>query len=247
MSRERAADAPARRMREVALKIRHNGQPECEVSERYPGVTMRSVSSMTGRRRERKRIIEVSGDPDEIRLFVDDMRDGDPILDAEPVTPLGEGAVYVALTFDAVEWDSIAELFAELGVHYRTGTVITGGWERWTLYLDPDDDLSAVIGAIEEQGNDVQLVRQVEMSELSPPTRFEQVGALHDLTRRQREALGAAVSAGYYGFERDAGVEDVADELGVGTTTAWEHLARAEGKVMDDLGDYLGESEVRTE
>ncbi|MFC7135603.1 hypothetical protein ACFQRB_01225 [Halobaculum litoreum] len=36
-------------MREVTLRIKHVGQPETAASERYPGVTMRSVSSMTGR------------------------------------------------------------------------------------------------------------------------------------------------------------------------------------------------------
>ncbi|SHG72133.1 helix-turn-helix domain-containing protein [Halobaculum gomorrense] len=239
MAEETGTERMSDRMREVTLKVKHNGQPECRVSERYPSVTMRSVSSMTGRTTERKRIIEVSGDPETVPKFIDDFRDGDPIVAAEPVTPLGEPTVFVALTFNAREWDSIAEQFAELGVHYRTGTVITGGWERWTLYLEEGDDLSTIIEALESRGNDVRLVRQVDTRELEPSSRFEQVGALHDLTQRQREALATAIRAGYYGHEKDAGVEDVADELGVGTTTAWEHLARAEGKVMDDLGEFL--------
>jgi len=234
-----AEEGSERPMREVTLRIRHNGQPECEVSARYPSVTMRSISSMTGRTTERKRIIEVSGDPDEVAAFIDDFRDGDPIVAADPVTPLGEPTVLAALTFNAEEWDSIGEQFAELGLHYRTGTVINDGWERWTLYLEADDDLSSVIRAVEANGNDVELVRQVEMDDIEPPSRFETVGALHELTQRQREALAAAIRAGYYGHEKDAGVEDVADELDIGTTTAWEHLARAEGKVMDDLGRLL--------
>ena len=209
------------------------------MSARYPSVTIRSISSMTGRTTERKRIIEVNGDPEEVAAFIDDFRDGDPIVAADPVTPLYESTVLVALTFNAEEWDSIGERFAELGLHYRTGTVISGGWERWTLYLEADDDLSSIIGVVEADGNDVELVRQVEMDDVDPASRFETVGALHELTQRQREALAAAIRAGYYGHEKDAGVEDVADELDIGTTTAWEHLARAEGKVMNDLGQLL--------
>jgi len=227
-------------MREVTLRIRHNGQPECVVSERYPSVTMRSISSMTGRKTERKRIIEVSGDPNEVEAFIDDFRDGDPIIAADPVTPRGEPTVLVAITFNAEAWDSIGEQFAELGLHFRTGTVISGGWERWALYLEADDDLSEIIRAVEDEGNDVELSRQVEMDEIEPSSRFETVGALHELTQRQREALAAAIKAGYYGHEKEAGVEDVANELDIGTTTAWEHLARAEGKVMGDLGGLLG-------
>lgn len=227
-------------MREVTLRIRHNGQPECEVSEAFPSVTMRSVSSMTGRRTKRKRIIELTGSPDEIPGFIEAFREGDPIIAAEPVTPVGEPTVYVAITFNAAEWDSIAELLANRGVHYRMGTVISAGWERWTLYLERADDLRTIIADIEGRGNDVRLVRQIEMRKLDPPTRFEPLGVLNELTPRQREALAAAIDRGYYGHDRDAGVEEVADELGVGTTTAWEHLVRAEGKLMDELDDYLG-------
>lgn len=229
-----------RSMREVTLKIKHVGQPETTASERYPGVTMRSVSSMTGREDERKRIVEMTGDPDDIAGFIDVYAAGDPVIAAEPITPLGESTVFVAVTIEVPRWDSITELFAELGLHYRTGTEITGGYERWVLYLDAEDDLSTVIDAVEARGNEVELVRQLEMHEVDAAPRFETAGVLHDLTPRQREALAAAIRAGYYGHEKDAGVEDIAAELGVSTTTAWEHLARAEGKVMDDFGEFLG-------
>ncbi|GAA0206858.1 helix-turn-helix domain-containing protein [Halobacterium noricense] len=240
MDEESRDDTGVRPMREVALKIKHVGQPETAASERYPDVTMRSVSSMTGRERERKRIVEVTGDPEDVTGFIAEYAAGDPVITAEPITPIGEPTVFVAVTIEVPAWDSITELFAELGLHYRMGTVITGGYERWTLYLDHDDDLGAVIDAIEARGNEVELVRQLEMHEVDHAPRFETAGVLHDLTPRQREALAAAIGAGYYGHQKDAGVEDVAAELGVSTTTAWEHLARAEGKVMSDLGEFLG-------
>ena len=240
MGAERGGDSTVRPMREIVLRIKHVGQPETAASERYPGVTMRSVSSMTGREAERKRIVELTGEPDDVRGFIETFAAADPVVEAEPITPLGEPTVFVAFTVSISKWDSIAELLASLGLHYRTGTTITGGYERWTLYLDAEDDLSAVIDAIEERGNEVELVRQLEMHEITPASRFETPGAVHDLTPRQREALGAAIRAGYYGHDKAAGIEDIADELGIGTTTAWEHLARAEGKVMADLADYLG-------
>lgn len=235
-SRHRSTD----RMRKATLRIRHNGQPECEVSAAHPDVMMRSVSSMTGRRTERKRIIELTGDADSIPAFVDEFRERESIVAADPLTPLGKSRVYVALTINAAMWDSITDLLAERGVHYRVGTVISAGWERWTLYLEPDDDLGDLIAHIESHGNDVELVRQVEMSELDPPTGFEPLGVLTDMTPRQRETLAVAVATGYYGYDRDAGIEEIADELDIGTTTAWEHLVRAEGKLMDEISEYLG-------
>lgn len=223
------------------MRIRHNGQPECRASRAYPDVQMRSVSSMTGRRTRRKRIIELSGDPSSIPGFVETLADGNAIVEARPITPLSRSEVFVAVTFDASEWDSIAELLAQLEVHYRTGTTIRAGWERWTLYLTPDDDLSRVIDAVEERGNDVELVRQVNLSDESPDSRFGET--VYGLTARQREVLCTAVEVGYYAYDTEATLEDVADASGVGRTTVWEHLARAEEKVMRRVVESLGHAE----
>ena len=52
------------------------------------------------------------------------------------------------------------------------------------------------------------------------------------LTARQREAVAAAVDAGYYGTPRDGSMEDVAASLDVAPSTAAEHLQKAESRVM---------------
>jgi hypothetical protein len=52
------------------------------------------------------------------------------------------------------------------------------------------------------------------------------------LSPRQREALSVAVELGYYGDPRDAAVADVAAELDCASTTAAEHLRKAEAVVL---------------
>jgi predicted DNA binding protein len=52
------------------------------------------------------------------------------------------------------------------------------------------------------------------------------------LTTRQREAVAAAVDAGYYGATREGSVAAVAETLGCSTGTAAEHLRKAEARVM---------------
>lgn len=226
-------------MREVTLRVRHNGEPECEVSAAYPEVTLRSVSSMTGRDEERKRIIELSGDRDAIPRFLDEFRATDPILAAEPLSPLGKTRVYVAMVYDAEQWDSISERLSDMGIHYRTGTTINAGWERWIIYLGDDDDLGEIIGQLEAAGNDTELVRNVEMSEMTPAEQLDVRQFVRSLTPRQEEALTAAIAGGYYGHDRTTSIDEIAEELGVARTTAWEHLNRAEGKVMAGIGDHL--------
>ena len=224
-------------MREVTLRIRHRGEPECEVSARYPDVTLRSVSSMTGRGTKRKRINELRGPSDEIAGFLSEFRESDAVLKAEPLSPLENGRVYVAIVVDAEEWDSISDRLADMGIHHRTGTTIKAGIETWTLYLDPDEDLSSVMRSLERGGNDVELVRNVSLSEVDRPPQLEMTRFLEDLTRRQREVLATAIEMGYYDHGGSVGVADVAEKLELGSTTVWEHLSRAESKVMTGLLD----------
>lgn len=227
-------------MREVTLHVRHNGEPECEVSARFPEVTLRSVSSMTGRTTERKRIIEIRGPTADIEGFLSAFREADSVIEAEPLSPLAGDHAYVAITVDADAWDSISERLSDLGIHYRTGTTINGGVERWTLYLAPNDDLSAVIRSLERGGNEVTLARNVALSAIERPPQLELTRFLEDLTDRQREVLAAAIELGYYDHGGGTGVEDVAAVLDLGSTTVWEHLSRAESKVMQGLTGELG-------
>jgi predicted DNA binding protein len=55
------------------------------------------------------------------------------------------------------------------------------------------------------------------------------------LTPRQRAAVEAAVAVGYYGSPREGDVDTVAAELGCSTSTAAEHLRKAEAQVMRTL------------
>ncbi|WP_418279903.1 helix-turn-helix domain-containing protein [Halorubrum sp. DTA98] len=226
-------------MREVSLRIRHHGEPESDVSARYPNVTFRSVSSMTGRMSERKRINELRGPSEEIEGFLAEFREADSVIEAEPLSPLEGERVYVALVIDVEKWDSISERLSDMGIHYRTGTTIKAGIERWTLYLADDDDLSAVMRELERGGNEVELVRNVALSDVDRPPQLEMTRFLEDLTRRQREVLATAIEMGYYEHQSGVGIEDVAEAVGLGSTTVWEHLSRAEAKVMGGLIDQF--------
>lgn len=236
---EVAVNPEAVPVREVTLLIRHHGEPESDISADYPDVTIRSRSSMTGRTENRKRIIEVTGDPDVVGSFLDDFAAADPILDLERLTEVGDGRCFVAMTYDAYQWDSIAERLSNLGVHYRNGTVIRGGWERWTLYLDSDDDLGQIVDHIESAGNETRLHREVGLSEVDANDQLDMTSLARDLTDRQTEVLTTAVEMGYYEAGNEASVAEIGERLGISPTTTWEHLNRAERKVMAEVYDFL--------
>ena len=233
------AEGDPRRMREVTLDIRHYGEPEYEASSGHPAVTMRSVSSMTGHGDVRKRILELEGPPEAIEGYLTTFRAADSVVKADPLTPLGEDHVYFVGAVDAERKHSISTQFSEMGLHYRTGTTISDGVERWTVYLEPDDDLAALIRALERGGNDVELVRNVPISTLDRPPELSVTRLTEDLTRRQRDVLVAAIELGYYDHGAGVDIEAVAAAVDLGSTTVWEHLSRAESKVMNRLVDRL--------
>ena len=226
-------------MREVTLRIRHHGEPESDISAEYPGVTLRSRSSMTGRTSERKRIIEVSGDPEQIPPFLAEFEAADAIVALEPLTPVEADRVFVAMTYDAYKWDSIAERLSNLGVLYRNGTTINAGWERWTLYLDDGDDLSSIVEHIRAAGNEAELVRDVDLSDVRANEQLDLTRLARKLTPRQGEVLATAIRTGYYKPDRDTSMEEIGERLGISRTTTWEHLKRAEGKVMGEIYEFL--------
>ncbi|WP_458209438.1 helix-turn-helix domain-containing protein [Haladaptatus sp. NG-SE-30] len=233
-------------MREVTLRVRHHGEPESDISAEYPAITLRSVSSMTGSAAERKRIIEITGPEASVAGFLDEFAAADAVLAVDPLTPLDVGRVLVAITYDSYRWDSISQRLTDMGVHYRTGTTITAGWERWTLYLDDDEDLNEIVDSIERAGNETDLVRNVKLGEVTAQEQLELSRVLHELTDRQREVLGTAIDLGYYRTKKDTSIEDIADAVGIASTTAWEHLARAETKVMDEVGKHFSSVGTRS-
>lgn len=226
-------------MREVTLRVRHHGEPESDVSADHPDVTLRSVSSLSGSAAERKRIVELRGPPGETEAFLEKFRAADPVKDVELFSPLDDDRAFVGVTYDSDQWDSIAQRLSDHGVHYRVGTTIREGWESWTLYLGEDDDLASIVASLEDAGNDTELVRDVSLDELDGEEHLALSRMVEDLTDRQREVLAIATDAGYYDDGSDVRVEDIAQELGLAQTTTWEHLSRAEEKVMSEIGDYL--------
>lgn len=227
-------------MREVTLRVRHHGAPESDISAEFPEVTLRSVSSLTGSATERKRIVEFTGPAEDIAEFLDAFGQAASVLAAEPFSPLTNDRVFVGITYDSSRWDSIAQQLTDIGVHYRVGTDIQNGWEYWTLYLDAGDNLAAIVDTLEQAGNTTELVRDVSLDEVEGRQHLALSRMLDDLTDRQSGVLAAAVASGYYDSGTHVTVEDVSERVGLARTTTWEHLSRAEEKIMAEVGEFLG-------
>jgi predicted DNA binding protein len=108
-------------------------------------------------------------------------------------------------------------------VHTRDGTL-------YLVFHAPDmDRLQAVIGDVRDAFDGVEVRRLLRSSE----ERSEQELVFVDsssLTDRQREVLETAHEMGYFEHPKGANVGEVAEAIGITTSTFTEHLSAAQSK-----------------
>lgn len=97
----------------------------------------------------------------------------------------------------------------------------------------------AVIGQEEPVRRAIEAVPdgiRVELQQLSDyDPALRELSSL--LTPRQREILDTAAALGYYRVPRRATHQDIADELGLSTTTVGEHLRKIEARMLSELAN----------
>jgi len=112
------------------------------------------------------------------------------------------------------------------------------GFEGDTLSVSvavPDrEELAAVVAALRERDAAVRLERLSTSSNGGSSGRSLELGA-DAVTDKQREAVRAAVSAGYYEAPRGADLADLADELGVSRSAVSQRLAAVEARLVAEL------------
>lgn len=145
------------------------------------------------------------------------------------ITELDDGGFYAFVREDSREFDS--ELRAAFDV---PGVVVvppvefrSDGTARLTVVGEPDairEAFDAVPGSVRI---DVGRVGDYDPTE----------GSTSLLTDRQREAVSAALDAGYYDVPRTGDLSAVAERLGCAPGTASEHLRKAERAVLSAVVD----------
>jgi len=100
-----------------------------------------------------------------------------------------------------------------------------------------DDEGEATVSLVGDQKAIRDLLRRYEDAGMSPELRSlgEYDGdedALASLTQRQRETVETAYEMGFYDVPREASTDEVAERLGLDSSTVSEHLQRAEKNLL---------------
>ena len=126
---------------------------------------------------------------------------------------------------------------AELGALPRM-VVGEGGEGRIVSELPSRHDPAVVVESFLDEYPDAEFVAKRERDRATPlfgHGEFQYL--LEHLTDRQREVLRAAYEAGYYDWPRDCTGQEVAEALGITSSTFSQHIHAAERKLLTVLFD----------
>jgi len=106
-----------------------------------------------------------------------------------------------------------------------------------TFHVPDTEALKRVMNRLGERYPDVEVRRLIRSKTGENEARDLVLVDRSELTRKQEEALRTAHEMGYFEHAKGANAGEVADELGVSTSTFTEHLASAQRKVMRSILD----------
>jgi predicted DNA binding protein len=170
---------------------------------------------------------------EEFRMSSDvdiDVDSVDTPSDATGVVDIGEDRVY--------RFDRDTEAACPCAVVESLGSPLAdvrvrNGILHLTLHPENVECLRSIVAALNDAAVDVELEYLVHAGggDDADPTVVDR----SRLTDRQREVIRTAHEMGYFEYPRRANATTVADELGIGLSTFSEHLAAAQGAMLDEL------------
>ncbi|MFP4530150.1 MAG: helix-turn-helix domain-containing protein [Halodesulfurarchaeum sp.] len=98
------------------------------------------------------------------------------------------------------------------------------------IHVEDMDELRRIVAGVRAEFPDVRIVRLVHAREAGDGDLV--LVDRGELTARQREVLETAHELGYFDHPKGANAGEVADELGITTSTFTEHLAAAQSKLL---------------
>jgi hypothetical protein len=126
----------------------------------------------------------------------------------------------------------IYDEFANRGFFPAAPVDTRANTEVWTLLThQPRDRIDSLLEEIETQrGASISITSITRTPEVWENTPLP----VDQLSSRQREVFRLAQARGYYDYPRQIKADELADELGVSSSTLHEHLRKAEAKLLSE-------------
>ena len=121
---------------------------------------------------------------------------------------------------------STLQLALEVGARVRSATA-EGGVAELTLEAPRSADVREVVGRFEEAFASVDLLAKRERERAVETSTGFREHVAGRLTEKQRSALEAAYASGYYDWPRETTAQELAESMGISSSTLHQHLRHA--------------------
>lgn len=217
-------------MWEATILVRHRGCPISDESTIVPDIQLRYLSKIYNE--SERRLVYIDGLKQQKKRFLNALQARSEVVYIDTDVETDNSQITVSIEYPE-ENPSIRQIVEQFSCYPIELVVVQDGDERWQIRGESDTELRDLIEAIESHGNSVELLSRTAVREsetgtvpITPPTDL--------LTIKQNETLRKAYALGYYASNDEVTIEQIADELGVHQTTAWEHLKKAEDKLINN-------------
>jgi CheY-like chemotaxis protein len=140
----------------------------------------------------------------------------------------------------------LANAVATHGGHVTSASIDDGRF-RFVVEFPPGRDKRRLIERVKEQAPDASVLAQRKVQQTDTGVSAGRSAVEERLTEKQRSALEAAYSGGYFGWPRESSAQDLADSFDITPSTFTQHFRTAERKVFDAMFDDGPQSDASVE
>ncbi len=170
----------------------------------------------------------VHGEEENVKKFLDDLKRDRRVTNLEI-----EGNSFFCIE---VRKESVPSTFkTEKLIFVKPVVVDKRGYETWEMASWKRSNLIDFISRIRKDIKNVKIlkIQQTRLTDVYYPR------LMPKLSRNQRRAIELAFEKGYYDFPRKTDMDKLAKAMNISTPTFWEHLKKAEKKLMPDVIESL--------
>ncbi|MBU7010764.1 MAG: helix-turn-helix domain-containing protein [Theionarchaea archaeon] len=205
-------------MIEVELSLFIEGNYGCEITKRYPGLTLEIVSGYT-EAGVVQALIRTNWLSKNLKQIEDEFLRFAYVKEFEVLE-----SGYVKIEVNSSSFP-LAQLIHETGAFYIYPIKFNQGREFCTLVFNNKKELRTVLKGLDI---DWKIVRIGDVN-----LQFD----LEDLTPQQLKAVNLAIEKGYFEIPKKVNLEELSNQMKISRTTFLEHLRKAEKKILSKYFD----------
>lgn len=193
--------------------------PELQVKE-----TSGRVCTENSEKRTNRGLYKIFSDnQDQVNNFIKQVNSNNQVLGIKQI----DGSL-IQVTWKALKTSHDAILNS--GCIISSSCYARDGYETYSLFAEQPKTIKRLLSELEELG-DVKI--------FSMKNTFSKNMDKFGLTDKQKQAIAAAISIGYYSWPKKVNLEELAKRIGMKRRTLQENLRKAESKILPMLLDEL--------